>query len=243
MAGISGCCLLIFCLNLFYHSDLTPQFQLSPDEARHAIKALRHDVGDVIHVTDGKGHLATARISQIKKEECTCEVLSQQAYAPREFSIHLAIAPTKNSDRIEWMVEKCVEIGIEQISFITCEHSERRKTNLDRIQKVAISAMKQSQQYWLPRILGDISFAHILKETADQRFIAHVDSDNPTHLMKVASAAKSYVVLVGPEGDFSPTELTNALEAGFKKVSLGPNRLRTETAGLAACHILNLANA
>jgi 16S rRNA (uracil1498-N3)-methyltransferase len=229
-------------LNLFYHPDLTPQFQLAAEEARHAIKALRHQAGDVIRLTDGKGNFAQARITQIKKEECSCELIDKEPGQQKNFSIHLAIAATKNSDRTEWMLEKCVEIGVDQVSIMVCKHSERRKSNFDRLQKVAISALKQSQQCWLPQLKTDLPFPEIARTTAGERFIAFVDATNPAHLAKVATAKKSYLILVGPEGDFSEDELSLALTHGFRKVSLGPNRLRTETAGIAACHILNLIN-
>jgi 16S rRNA (uracil1498-N3)-methyltransferase len=229
-------------LNLFYHPDLAARFQLSAEEAHHAIKVLRHQTGDEIELTDGKGHFARARISQIKKEECHCELISKQAVTLRKFFIHLAIAPTKNSDRMEWMLEKCTELGIDRVSFINCQHSERKKINLDRLQKVTLSAMKQSRQAWLPSLATDVPIATILKENDQERFIAYVDDQNPDHLVRCALPKARYLILVGPEGDFSEGELAEALRSGFRKVSLGPNRLRTETAGIAACHILNIIN-
>lgn len=142
---------------------------------------------------------------------------------------------------MEWLVEKCVEIGIDQITFIYCQHSERKKINMDRLEKVAISAMKQSQQVWLPK-LRDTSFQQIMTSSESQRFIAHVDATNPFHLSQQATEGGTYLILIGPEGDFSEDELRTAQANGFRKVNLGPNRLRTETAGLLAVTALNLIN-
>lgn len=228
-------------MTLFYQPEITPQFQLLPEEAHHAIKVLRLTIGEEIHLINGKGTMASARITKITKTECFGEVIHAVDQPKRKYFIHLAIAPTKNNDRIEWMVEKCIELGIDAIHFITTKHSERKKINLDRVRKIVVAAMKQSQQAWLPEI-EECSFVTSLQLKSDQKFIAHVDSANPALLKNLATPAKSYTVLIGPEGDFAPSEITEAIEQGFQKVSLGPNRLRTETAGLAACHILNLAN-
>lgn len=230
-------------MNLFYQPELAEHFQLSTEEAHHAIKVLRHQPGDLIHLADGKGTFAKARISELTKRECYCQLLEKTLVPPKSYSIHLAIAPTKNSDRMEWMVEKCVEIGVDQLSFITCQHSERKNTNVARIHKVMVSAMKQSQQAWLPALTVDVPFATILKGQQPKKFIAYVDAENPDHLIKSAEPKSAYLVLIGPEGDFSKEELSSALAHGFKKVSLGPNRLRTETAGLVAVQALHLLNA
>jgi 16S rRNA (uracil1498-N3)-methyltransferase len=231
-------------LNLFYHpTDLSGQLKLTAEEVRHATKVLRHQVGDHITITDGKGQLAEAVIKQLAKDQCVCQIL-QRSFLPKPgFSIHLAIAPTKNSDRMEWLVEKCTELGVDQISFIHCRHSERKSVNLERLEKVAISAMKQSQQAWLPTLEESVPFSKVLLSEARQRFIAHVDATNPRHLIHVAANGKTSLVLIGPEGDFSEDELNQALISGFEKVSLGPHRLRTETAGLVATTTLHLINA
>lgn len=234
--------LSIILLNLFYQPELTSKLQLSAEEAHHAIHVLRHQVGDLIRLTDGKGSFAKARIEQLTKSECHCQLLEKVVVPQRPYSIHLAIAPTKSSDRMEWMVEKCVEIGVDQISFITCRHSERKKTNFDRIQKIIVSAMKQSQQAWLPVLRVDVPFSSIVNEQGVEKFIAHVDERNPNHLLKSAQPRSAYLVLIGPEGDFSNDELVSARDHGFAKVSLGQNRLRTETAGLVAVQTLHLLN-
>ena len=216
---------------LFFHPEITSTFQLGDEESHHALRVLRLNQGDIIHLTDGKGTFATARIEHTTKSNCTCGLISSQQYPKKKYSISLAIAPTKNSDRIEWMVEKCVEFGIDSFIFIGTQHGERKKINIDRIKKITLAALKQSQQYWLPAI-QEMSFENILQQKADQKFIAHVDQTNPQLLQKEAKPGLHYLVLIGPEGDFSASEIDWALQAGFRKVSLGPNRLRTETAGL-----------
>ncbi len=229
-------------MHLFYLPDVTAG-HLPEDESRHAIKVLRLNAGDEFEITDGKGSLFAVAITDPAPKHCTFRILSKTEVAKRNFSIHLAIAPTKNADRIEWMVEKCVEIGVDEISFLLCKTSERKTINLERIEKVAISAMKQSKHYWLPKLNGIVPFNQFINQPIEgSRFIAHVDESNPNHLKSLANSAESYTVLIGPEGDFSNEELDAALKAGFRKVGLGPNRLRTETAGLAAVMTLNLAN-
>jgi len=198
--------------------------------------------GQNLDLTDGRGFFYVARITKADPKKCEFEIIKKKEGAKRNFHIHIAIAPTKNADRIEWFIEKATEIGIDQISFMLCRNSERKVINQERIEKIAISAMKQSQQSWLPRLSQMIPFKEILSSQADQRFIAYVDSDNPKHLKDSISSGEKYLVLIGPEGDFSKEELAQAMNSGFEKVSLGVNRLRTETAGLAAVHILNLLN-
>jgi 16S rRNA (uracil1498-N3)-methyltransferase len=230
-------------LQLFYQPSVPDGVHhLDPDESRHAVKVLRLREGDLLNITDGKGCFYDAQIVRAELSQCTFSIVNTRVEAPKKFRIHIAIAPTKNTDRIEWFVEKAVELGIDQISFILCANSERKSLKMDRLEKVAISAMKQSQQAWLPKLLPVVPFNNILTTSSNQRFIALVDTHNPRHLNSAARAGGEYLVLIGPEGDFSPDELQSALGSGFLKVSLGNTRLRTETAGLAACHILNLIN-
>ena len=156
--------------------------------------------------------------------------------------IYIGLAPPKNTDRLEWFVEKATEIGIERIIALKCEHSERKAVNEERLQKVAISAMKQSLKAWLPQIQAMTTLKEVVKEKIDKKFIAHLDEPAAPHLASLASGSGSSLTLVGPEGDFTNAELTAALDSGFQKVSLGPHRLRTETAALVACHTFNLIN-
>ena len=228
-------------MNLFYLPGIANgQTHLDAEESRHVVKVLRKVTGDELAITDGKGSFYQARITNADSKKCSFEIISKKELPKKNYFIHLAIAPTKNADRMEWFVEKAVEIGIDKITFFQSKTSERKTINLERIEKIAISAMKQSQQAWLPAVSGIISFNELMKEKADQKFIAYVDAANPHHLKNVAKPKGDYLLLVGPEGDFSSEELQLALENKFQKVSLGTNRLRTETAGVVACHILNL---
>ncbi len=230
-------------MNLFYQPALINGIHhLNEDESRHAVKVLRLKANDELHLTDGVGSFYQAKIKEADHKKCTFSIVNKEDILPRKFSITIAIAPTKNIDRTEWFVEKAVELGIEQIHFLLCKNSERKNINLDRIEKIAISAMKQSEQAWLPKISEIKPFEEVIPLPADQKFICFVDSQNPNQLKALAHPDKSYQVLIGPEGDFRQDELELAMTHGYTKVGLGPNRLRTETAALAACHTLNLVN-
>lgn len=227
---------------LFYQPDLDLGVDyLNEEESKHCIKVLRKKSGEPFLLTDGKGRFYEATIRDADPRKCTFTITRTYAEQSRNFHIHLAISPTKNPDRLEWMVEKCVEIGIDQITFIKCANTERTWLKTDRLKKVALSAMKQSQRATLPALSELISFQEFihLNPGKTQRFIAYVDSSNPEHLMQKADKGNSYVILIGPEGDFSIPELEAAQHNGFQKVSLGKNRLRTETAGVVACCLLN----
>ncbi len=231
-------------MEVFYQPGiLSGILLLSAEESKHCIRVLRKERGDIIHVTNGQGTLFEVRILDPDPKKCTFEIVGHSRKPEKNFSISVAIAPTKSTDRIEWFVEKVVELGINEIKFYFSRHSERKKLNMERIEKKAIVAMKQSEQFILPMISLYSSFKECLEATnSDQRFIAHVDRSNLYHLMDVAEKTGHYTVFIGPEGDFSEEELLQSFEAGFTKVSLGENRLRTETAGITACHILNLIN-
>jgi len=217
--------------------------KLSQEESKHAVKVLRLKTGDNIKLIDGKGGWYEASIVEAAPKSCSFEVTKQWQEPERDFYIHITIAPTKNIDRIEWFVEKAVEIGVDEISFIACHNSERKVIKLERILKKAISAAKQSLKASIPSIneLRKLNSA-ITQFNEQEKFIAYVDFENPQALHSIASKARSYNVLIGPEGDFSEEELHLALDHNYKKVSLGQSRLRTETAGIAACHLLNIIN-
>jgi 16S rRNA (uracil1498-N3)-methyltransferase len=231
-------------VNLFFEPNISQGVHyLDQTESHHAVKVLRKKTGDRIRITDGKGFFYDAVIVSADARHCSFELDSKIQVPQPEFSIHIAISPTKNADRIEWFVEKAVEIGVQEISLIDCDHTERRHIKTDRLEKMATSAMKQSLKAYLPVVHPLIPLRDfIASASADQKFIAHVDTENKAHLQNSAQGKNSYVILIGPEGDFSNEELTLAETYEFKKVTLGPSRLRTETAGLVACHILNLAN-
>jgi 16S rRNA (uracil1498-N3)-methyltransferase len=231
-------------VNLFYQPNLPDGIHfLEADESRHCVKVLRANAGDRITVTDGKGTFYECIITKADAAKCIFQVESTRVEKPRPHSIHIAIAPTKSPDRIEWFTEKAVELGIDTITLMQCEHSEKGFLKTERLMKVAVSAMKQSLKATLPKIVAPTPFEQVITlANASQKFIAFVDSGNPRHLKDVARRNDSALVLIGPEGDFSPAELQMALSSGYEKVSLGSSRLRTETAGIAACHILNLIN-
>lgn len=233
---------------LFYQPELSPTAPaLPPDESRHCVKVLRRQVGDSLTVVDGQGTYYEGIINHTDPKRCAFDIGRSWSEPSRSYSIHVAIAPTKNLDRMEWLVEKAVEIGIDRFSFIQCDHSERRVLKLDRLLKKAVAAMKQSGRATLPTIDELQSFEQFVTRPptteSQQRLIAYVDSANPTHLAQAALPGVSYEVLVGPEGGFSEREITQAKEQHYRVVSLGAYRLRTETAGLVVCTTLQTINA
>ena len=234
-------------MTLFYQPDLsldTPV--LPPDESRHCVKVLRRQAGDAIEVVDGRGTYYAGTITQADPKQCSFSITRSWSESDRPYTIRLIIAPTKNLDRTEWLVEKAVEIGVDRISFVRCEHSERRVLKTDRLLKKAVAAMKQSGRARLPRLDELQPLSRCLASSAEsatlQRMMAYVDPDNPAHLAQVARPGAPYEVLVGPEGGFSDQEVEQARAAGFQLVSLGPYRLRTETAGLTVCATLQSIN-
>ncbi len=229
-------------MHLFYQPKISLGY-LPEDESRHAVKVLRLSPGDEIDITDGMGGLHKAHVNQNDPRQCTFSITHSLITPHHGYFIHLAIAPTKNADRIEWMVEKCVELGVDAISFIQCKTSERKSINLERIEKIAISAMKQSIQSRLPLLNALVPFTQFIKGRKEQqKFIAHVDENHKDHLINVAKPKSDCIVLIGPEGDFAPEELQLAGTEGFVKIGLGSSRLRTETAGLTAVMAINFIN-
>ena len=232
-------------MNLFYQPLILQGIDfLDPEESRHCIKVLRKTKGDVIRITDGKGNYYDAHIVAPDARQCIFQITKTFPQNKKPFTIHIAIAPTKNSDRFEWFIEKAVEIGVDRITPLRCQHSERTSIKIERIEKVAISAIKQSVKSRMPHISDIVNFDKlILEDGRAQKFIAFVDHTNPDHLKNVARPMGEYLVVIGPEGDFSTDELNAAIAHGFRKVSLGDSRLRTETAGIVACHTLSLLHA
>ena len=188
---------------LFYQPDIH-QHALDAEESRHCIKVLRKQVGDLIHIVDGKGMFYESKITESNAQQCQFEVLRRWQEPPKNYHVHIAIAPTKNLDRTEWLVEKAVEVGVDAISFIQCAHSERRVLKLDRIEKKAVAAMKQAQRATLPLLHPLIPLSTFLQQTDPeaQRFMAYVDPSNSLHLFQAAEPHRRYVVLIGPEGGF-----------------------------------------
>lgn len=210
---------------------------LNEDESLHCVKVLRHKVGDVIQVIDGNGTRAIGKIEAAHAKQCAVSLTEKEVITqPRNYKLHIAIAPTKNIERIEWFVEKAVEIGIDEISFIKCKNSERTVIKDDRLKKVAESAVKQSQQAFIPKLNSLVDFKEFIKNnTSDVKLIAHCEKESKQHIKQYISANKSFTVLIGPEGDFTNDEIALALSSSYFPVALGESRLRTETAGLFAC--------
>jgi 16S rRNA (uracil1498-N3)-methyltransferase len=224
-------------VHLFYQPDLTSEgILLSEEESKHAVRVLRLNNGSQVELVDGKGTRAIAEVVDDHPKRCALKIVSRTLEKPvRSFYLHIAVAPTKNIERIEWFVEKATEVGIDEISLINCEHSERTTVKVDRLEKVAVSAMKQSQQSWLPLINEMQRFPAFLSAAhADVKLVAHCDEGAKNPISEISFAGKKILVLIGPEGDFSPEEINLSVASGFVPVSLGETRLRTETAALYA---------
>ncbi len=212
---------------------------MSGDEAKHAIKVMRVSVGDIIRLVDGIGREAIVRVEELSKKNLEFDLLSiNESILPKPV-FHLAIAPTKQIDRLEWCLEKCTEIGLFRITPIICQNSERLNLRVDRLQRIAISAMKQSGSAYLPLIDEPMPIHAFLDSwnKKDSLMIAHCRDDDKSELSKTS---KEVCVMIGPEGDFTPEEIQRCHSLGAKAVHLGPKRLRTETAGVVACTLMNL---
>jgi 16S rRNA (uracil1498-N3)-methyltransferase len=226
-------------MQFFYYPNLQEQdsFSFSEEESKHCIKVLRKKNGDQLQLIDGKGFEAKAIITQDHPKKCSGLIQQRMQHKPsRNYHMHLAIAPTKNTDRIEWMLEKAIEIGLDEISFLQCENSERIKLNLERFHKIGISAIKQSKQYYLPTIHAPVSFKDFVEKnkSVQTKFIAWCPANDTQNLFKQleSNPASNNLLLVGPEGDFTNEEVAFAQANGFAACSLGKNILRSETAGL-----------
>jgi len=210
---------------------------LNEDESLHCVKVLRHKVGDIIRVIDGNGTRAIGKIEAAHAKQCAVSLTEKEVVTQtRNYKIHVAIAPTKNIERIEWFVEKAVEIGVDEISFIKCKNSERTVIKDDRLKKVAEAAVKQSQQAFIPKLNSLVDFKEFIKkDNADVKLIAHCEKESKQHIKQYITSNKSFTILIGPEGDFTKDEIALALSSSYLPVALGDSRLRTETAGLFAC--------
>ena len=234
-------------MRLFYNKNILEddsRLIIEREESRHIVKVLRKKVGDTIYVTNGKGILFTTKIDIINKNNTELKIINIKKVSKSKFHINIAVAPTKNNDRIEWFVEKSTEIGIHTISTVLCEKSERKKIKTDRLEKITVSAMKQSLQLHKPIVEELISFAEFIKNCkSEDKFIAHCKETKKLFLNNCSLKSKTITVLIGPEGGFSENEIGLAEKYGFISVSLGNNRLRTETAAIAATQILSAYNA
>ncbi len=228
---------------LFYATRIEHGFaHLEEEESRHLLTVLRHQVGDRLQLTDGRGNIYDGEIAEASKRNLSIRLLATTPVPPeRPARLHLAIAPTKQMERLEWCLEKATEIGVDDITLLRCQHSERDTVRLDRLQKVLVSAMKQSLRAWLPKLHGLVPFRQFVASTteAQKRIAWCADSPLP-HLQNTLTVGQNTLIAIGPEGDFSPEEVALAQQHGFVGVGLGPARLRTETAGLLAVATFNL---
>lgn len=233
-------------MQLFYNPRLdnsASQFVFDTLESSHIVKVLRKKEGDTLQITNGKGYLFEARIVDADVKKCKAEIISTTKKHRKMYWFHLVVAPTKNNDRFEWFLEKATEIGVNEITPIICERSERKIIKPERMEKVIQSAMKQSLQAYLPKLNKAVTFKEFIDQPREGLlFIAHCDDDEKMELKRRVAPDKDITILIGPEGDFSRQEIITAYENGFLPVSLGENRLRTETAAIVACTTVNMIN-
>ncbi len=232
-------------MQLFYVPNISgAEVILDETESKHAVKVLRLSVGDSVQLIDGKGGFYQAEISDASPKKCKLSIIGlNKEFGKKDFHLHIAIAPTKNIDRFEWFLEKATEIGIDEITPLLTSHSERKIVNPERLEKILVSAMKQSLKAYLPKLNEITAFKELVINSKSQnKYIAYCDDIQKTHLKNAVAGGQNTLILIGPEGDFSPEEVKLAIENGFTVVSLGDSRLRTETAGIVACNIVNLAN-
>ena len=232
-------------MQLFFAPDLQGDHHtLEEQESKHIIRVLRMKMGESIKLTDGKGRIYTGELINEDPRRCEVRITDTiEDYGKRDYHIHIGIAPTKNINRFEWFLEKATEIGIDEITPLICQRSERKVVKTERLDKVIISALKQSVKAYHPVLHEACSFRDFIRSGSDaQKFIAYVEEGEHPSLQSQYVPGQHAVILIGPEGDFSPDEVQLAIKNGFQTVSLGKSRLRTETAGIVACHSLSLLN-
>lgn len=233
-------------MQLFYNPNIdetTQEFSFDKEESKHIIKVLRKKDSDILHVTNGLGYLFETEITLASDNKCTVKIISVEKAQEPKYRLHLAVAPTKMNDRYEWFLEKATEIGIHEITPIICDRSERKVINMERFEKIILSAMKQSNELYLPKLNEAISFKEFVKrQNEGLQLIAHCEETDKKSLKSVLKPNENVTLLIGPEGDFSEKEIALALENNFQPVSLGNTRLRTETAAMVACHSVAFFN-
>jgi 16S rRNA (uracil1498-N3)-methyltransferase len=233
-------------MQLFYNYTLTAsssEIKFSREESKHIAKVLRKKEGDHLYITNGYGVLFIARITFSNPSQCIVKIESYEQQSQRKYRLHLAVAPTKMNDRYEWFLEKATEIGINEITPIICDHSERKIIKAERFERILQSAMKQSLQCYLPKLNPAITFSEFIKqENEDQLLIAHCEETKKQSLKDILLPEVNTTILIGPEGDFSAKEIDIALSLGYTPVTLGVNRLRTETAAIVAAHSVAFMN-
>ncbi|SEW26093.1 16S rRNA (uracil(1498)-N(3))-methyltransferase [Chitinophaga arvensicola] len=230
-------------LPVFFAPDLltdAPAYTMNEDTSKYCIQVLRHEKGDKVLLADGRGHKFTTEITDDNRKKCVVKILSVETMPAPERSLRIAIAFTKNASRIEWFLEKATEIGIQTIIPLVSQRTEKEKIKAERLQNILVSAMLQSQQFYLPELQEPQAFDKLVKNNRDaQRLIAHCLPEQKSPLQETMQPGKDTLILIGPEGDFTPDEIKLALEQGFIPVSLGNTRLRTETAGMVAVTLMN----
>ncbi len=229
-------------MQVFYtHLIENGNFTLDSTESHHCIHVLRMKQGDKVHLFDGLGGLYLGQLMELGKEAVRGHILSKNKIKPKNYHLTLAVSPTKSIDRFEWFVEKAIEIGVDLIVPLMCKRTERKSLRLDRLEKIAVSAMKQSLNPWLTQIQEPtdfMDFTRSITNVPSQKFIAYMGDEDRCNLLMAGETGKEFIVLIGPEGDFSPDEIAFALDHKFIPVSLGMNRLRTETAAVVSCQIM-----
>lgn len=233
-------------MQLFYYPELDSsisQFTFPQEESKHITKVLRKKEGDILNITNGKGYWFEAKIISADAKKCTAEIFDTTKKHPTRHWLHLAVAPTKLNDRFEWFLEKATEIGVNEITPIICDRSERKTVKIERLRKVIQSGMKQSLQTYLPKLNDVVTLNEFMREThKGLLFIAHCEDEEKLDLKRRVAPDRDITILIGPEGDFSKPEIELAYENGFLPVSLGRNRLRTETAAIVACTVVATIN-
>ncbi|WP_432221503.1 16S rRNA (uracil(1498)-N(3))-methyltransferase [Flavobacterium sp. TMP13] len=234
-------------MQLFYNPSIdenVQEFSFDKEESRHIIKVLRKNDGDILHVTNGQGLLFETQVVLASDTKCTVKILSFEKKPLPNFKLHLAVSPTKMNDRYEWFLEKATEIGVYEITPIICDRSERKVINVDRYEKIILSALKQSNEVYLPKLNPAISFKEFVKQNKNSglQLIAHCEETDKKTLKSVLEPSTDVTILIGPEGDFSEKEIDLAFDNKFQPVSLGNTRLRTETAAVVACHSVAFFN-
>lgn len=230
-------------MQLFYSEKISEEIELSKDESRHLIKVLRKNYGDEIFFTDGIGGKYLCKITDDNPKRTCLQVIQKEIIKRTSPKLTIAIAPTKNMDRLEWFLEKSTEIGVYRIIPFISSHSERKMIKKERLEKIIISAMKQSLKFYKPILEDLISFNHLMSISYQStKFLAHLDKKHPKLFQDTYGVNNDLLIVIGPEGDFNDSEINLALDNGFSLVSLGSSRLRTETAGVVACHSFNFMN-
>ena len=229
---------------MFYCPSIQMSATLSEEESQHAVRVLRLQTGDELELVDGAGGYYKAVISNPHPKHCEFVIKETfTEFGKRDYRLHIAIAPTKNIERLEWFIEKCTEIGIDEITPVICRFSERKIIKPERLEKIIVSAAKQSLKAYFPVLNPMCSFNEFIQQSiASKKFIAHCYGQDKQLLQQVYQKSSDAVILIGPEGDFSPEEVQKAIQHHYQPVSLGNSRLRTETAGVVACHTISLIN-